>query len=49
MPKQTKSSTAKVKEICRQYLFEFGVTPALVAVPRKKVGWPSLKASKIIC
>ena len=29
MPKQTKSTTAKVMEICRQYPNEFGETPAI--------------------
>ena len=28
MPKQAKSSTAKVREICRQYPNEFEATPA---------------------
>ena len=28
MPKQTKSSAAKVREICRQYQNEFGASPA---------------------
>ena len=28
MPQQAKSSTAKVREICRQYPDEFGKTPA---------------------
>ena len=28
MPKQAKSSTAKVRKICRQYSNEFGETPA---------------------
>ena len=28
MPKQTKSTTAKVREICRQYRNQFGETPA---------------------
>ena len=28
MPKQAKSSTAKVRQICQEYLDEFSVTPA---------------------